>query len=90
MDVNEAIRIDRIRSVEGAKGAPAPGSAGGVSEFQKMLEQLRELSESKPQHSSKAGDAEEFTQQMKQADEEFVTVMDLRRRLEDAFQRHQS
>ena len=91
MDINEFLQIDRLRGGELPKAKPTP--AGGGQEFGRLLDELHELSQPKPAESQHTNaqptDPVDFKRAVRQADDDFVTLMDLRRQLEDAFKKHQ-
>lgn len=59
------------------------------AEFRRILEQLEAVSKQVAPEKKPEGPAE-FVEAMKKADDEFLTVMDLRRQLEDAYRSRQS
>ena len=69
-------------------GDNRPAAATDGAEFRRILERLEQISkrelESKP-----PDDTKEFLDAMKKADDDFVSVMDLRRQLENAYRKHQ-
>ncbi|MCC6672545.1 MAG: hypothetical protein IT458_15885 [Planctomycetes bacterium] len=66
-------------------GAAGPsGAAGESTEFRRMLERLEELAR---QPAAPVEDAEQLGQAVRQAEQDFLSVMDLRRRLEDVYRR---
>ncbi len=69
-------------------GGNRPVEATDSAEFRRILERLEQISknelETKP-----PDDTKEFRDAMKKADDDFVSVMDLRRQLEHAYRKHQ-
>ena len=68
------------------------GGAGGLatgetSSFQALLERLQQFA-STPKEAPKVDDADGLQAAMRDADQSFTTAMDLRRQLEEAFQKH--
>ena len=84
---------DKIPNVDPA-GQPrqGPEKAGDSAEFRRMLERLEAIAK---QTSGSRADVdkvqgtEAFMKAMKKADEDFITAMDLRRKLEEAYRRNQ-
>ena len=74
----------------GATGAPAsqaPAAPPPTPGFQALLERLgRHLPAARPQ--APVRDADELRAAVAEADASFTTAMDLRRQLEEAFQKH--
>ena len=87
MDVNEFLWIDRVRSR--TDPASPTEKARGEGAFRELLDQMQELARGREADAASAPTAPEFTEAMRRADEDYVTLMDLRRRLEDAFRRHE-
>ncbi|MEM7205635.1 MAG: hypothetical protein AAF628_35595 [Planctomycetota bacterium] len=86
MDIHERLWVDRLDP--GAKPTDAPKPQAGA--FQHVLDQLREGEAGAPPPPGEAeAELRDFTDAVARADSDFATLMDLRRRLEDAFKRHQ-
>lgn len=62
---------------------PSPGHPS----FQALLERLQQFA-TKPQPTLEVTNADELREAMRDADASFTTAMDLRRQLEEAFQKH--
>ncbi len=69
------------------KGNPQPVDS---AEFRRILERLESLSptDAAPAE-ARLNDTEEFLDAMRKADDDFTSVMDLRRKLEDAYRKGQ-
>jgi len=69
-----------------------PEKAGDSAEFRRMLERLEAIAKKTDgSHADvdKVQGTEAFMDAMKKADEDFITAMDLRRKLEEAYRRNQ-
>ncbi|HEB53141.1 MAG TPA: hypothetical protein ENI87_07805 [bacterium] len=69
----------------------SPGStvgAAGSPRFEELLERLVEIARQQPA-AEEVDSPERLQEALRTADDGFVAAMDLRRRLEDAFRRHQ-
>ena len=86
MDINELLRIDRIHSGDGA--AKTSGSTNPKA-FQNVLEELQGLAKNAAAAAPETKDVNEFSNAMRKAEDEFTALMDLRRRLEEAFRTRQ-
>lgn len=65
-----------------------PVEATDSAEFRRILERLEQISKKKLE-AKPPDDTKEFRDAMKKADDDFVSVMDLRRQLEHAYRKHQ-
>ena len=77
----------------GGSGVPAADGALGATEFQRLLEQLDALRQPAPTAAAPGAvpphdEADALADALRQADDDFAKVMELRRHLEDAFRRH--
>ncbi len=70
------------RPASNAQNAAPAGADSGL-EFRRLLETLERISAERDL--PPADDVQAFARAVQRADDEFSTVMDLRRRLEDAF-----
>jgi len=85
MGIDEHLRIDRIHS-----DAPPAKDAGKPSDpdaFRSILEQLEAVG--KTREGGGAPDVDDLQRAMQKADDEFQTVMDLRRALEEAYRKRE-
>ena len=63
-------------------------SATDKADFRRILERLESIAKTTPATDT-AGETTEFLDAMKNADDEFMSVMDLRKQLEDAYRKKQ-
>ncbi len=86
MGIDEQLRIDRIQQQDGTSGSSA-NAPTDPAKFQQLLDQLRKV---KPTESPGAAtDLTELGDEVRKADSDFQTLMELRRMLEQAYRRHQ-
>lgn len=88
MNLDEMLWIDRLRALGGAcGGAEAPCDPGA---FQRVLQQVQEQRApgAAPACATDqtAAEVSDFTTELQRAEAQFTALMDLRRRLEAAFQ----
>lgn len=81
--------------IKGIGPVPGPGEGQGGSsprpgetEFRRILEQLEQLSRPGPEKTGEP-DPDDFARELRKAEDDYMSVMDLRRRLEEAFRRSQ-
>ena len=78
---------DDVFKVGGAGGPqnpePGKGKAADTTEFRRLLETLEQLSARR--ESQPVEDADDLKEALRKADDDFRSVMDLRRALEDAY-----
>ncbi|MCA8963742.1 MAG: hypothetical protein H6838_03670 [Planctomycetes bacterium] len=81
MAIDTTLKLDPIGSATPVAGSVAAGKA---NEFRSLLDSLEQLV---AEHKKLDGvqDADQLEHAMRTADESFVTAMDLRRQLEEAF-----
>ncbi|MCA8944055.1 MAG: hypothetical protein KDB80_15935 [Planctomycetes bacterium] len=88
MNIDERMRIDGVKGPDPAHHAGKPEQTG-PTEFRRLLEKLEAVAkQSKVEESVE--DVDKLRDAMKQADDDFSVVMDLRKKLEDAYRRSQS
>lgn len=96
MGIEEQFRIDRAQP-----GSPADAHTAGAagtpetSEFRRMLEKLEAVA--RPAHKpgadtqqSEDADLDKLHDAMRKADDDYAAIMDLRRRIEEAYRSSQS
>ena len=82
--------IQPTGSIDPAKGRDQ-GTNPDSAEFRRILERLQAISDPDTDaQTKKLDDAQEFLDAMKKADDDYMSVMDLRQRLEDAYRKGQS
>lgn len=87
MDINELLSIARV---QGVGGTDKVKGAGDPTAFQRVLDELQGVAKDEKAVAAVPKDeVVEFTDAMRKAEDEFTTMMDLRRRLEDAFSKHE-
>lgn len=78
------LTIQRPGSTDPA-AAPAAGRSAADPGFRALLESLQQLARRQAQPADEVGDATALHSAIERADDDFQQVMDLRRRLEEAF-----
>lgn len=86
MNPLERLAFDRIHGAGPAGGAENGAKTTPTTDFAKLLEELRAVG-AQPAATDKAGDAGDFERAVRRADDDYATVMELRRHLEDAYRR---
>lgn len=91
MNLEELLAMDRLRAAEGlAQPQPRQG-AEQASAFEAVLEELARLGADAPEEGGGGtSDVRALATDLARADAQFANLMDLRRRLEDAFRSRQS
>ncbi len=81
MAIDTTLKLDPVLGLPAAK---SPGATGDSGEFRSLLDSLEQLV---AEHKKVDGvlDADQLQDAMRTADASFVTAMDLRRQLEEAF-----
>ena len=82
---------DNVFRIGGANGPgehPGEPTKTDSVEFRRLLEQLEQLSKSG--EDKVVEDADDLRDALRKAEDDYVSAMDLRRRLEEAFRRNQS
>jgi hypothetical protein len=67
---------------------PTEATRTDSAEFRRLLEQLEELSKSSQE--KVVADADDLKDALRKAEDDYLSAMDLRRKLEEAFRRSQS
>ena len=83
MDLREILHLDRIQGDQGVKRPDGTDP----KKFQALLDEMQKLTSDRRSQESASTDLSEFADELRRADHDYATLMDMRRKLEEAFQR---
>lgn len=83
MDLREILHLDRI---QGDTGTQRPDGAD-PKKFQTLLDELQRLTTDRSSEKGTSTDLAEFADELRRADDDYATMLDMRRKLEEAFRR---
>ena len=86
MDIRELLSIDRV---QGPNGPNQTGQTPEGKPFQQVLQELQDIAKTRSTDGEPVpSDLKDFSKAMRAADDEYVALMDIRRKLEQAFEAH--
>ena len=83
MDLREILHLDRLQRDQGAKRPDGTDP----KKFQALLDEMQKLTSDQRSQESTSTDLGEFADELRRADDDYATLMDIRNKLEEAFRR---